>query len=170
MGSRSATSSITALRASSCWTINRSPTWAPKTETSSGFSRRLPRAREPMTDVLRIAPESLAEPAENRFERFKLIGWWDQSRLSRARVVVVGAGALGNEIVKNLALLGVGNLFIADMDRIENSNLSRSVLYREADSGAAKADTAAKAARSIYPEIHAHAFHGNVVYDLGLGV
>src|SRR5947207_239337 len=102
-----------------------------------------------MTDVLRIAPESLAEPAQSRFERFKLIGWWDQSRLSRARVVVVGAGALGNEIVKNLALLGVGNLLIADMDRIENSNLSRAVLYRESDNGTFKASAAARAAKEI---------------------
>src|SRR2546423_8789434 len=123
-----------------------------------------------MTDVLRIAPESLAEPAENRFERFKLIGWWDQSRLRRARVVVVGAGALGNEIVKNLALLGVGNLFVADMDRIENSNLSRSVLYRAADNGAPKATTAARAAHDIYPDIKVQHFNGNVVHDLGLGV
>ena len=123
-----------------------------------------------MTDVLRIAPESLAEPAGNRFERFKLIGWWDQSRLSRARVVVVGAGALGNEIVKNLALLGVGNLFIADMDRIENSNLSRAVLYRESDNGCFKASAAARAAQEIYPAIKVHAFNGNVVHDLGLGV
>src|SRR2546423_2518691 len=123
-----------------------------------------------MTDVLRIAPESLAEPAENRFERFKLIGWWDQSRLSGCRLVVVGAGAQGNEIVKNLALLGVGNLFIADMDRIENSTLSRAVLYRESDNGAFKASAAARAAHEIYPAIKTHPFVGNIVHDLGLGV
>lgn len=75
---------------------------------------------------------------EDRFARFRLIGWWDQQRLSAAKVLVVGAGALGNEIVKNLALLGVGNLLIADLDRIENSNLSRSVLYRAADQGCRK--------------------------------
>src|SRR5439155_17518827 len=123
-----------------------------------------------MTDVLRITPEESTEAADGRFARFKLIGWWDQSRLARARVVVVGAGALGNEIVKNLALLGVGNLFIADMDRIENSNLSRAVLYRESDNGAFKASAAARAAQEIYPAIKVHAFNGNVVHDLGLGV
>src|SRR5256885_10080669 len=123
-----------------------------------------------MTDVWHIAPESLAERAENRCERFKLRGGGAQPRLSRARVVVVGAGALGNEIVKNLALLGVGNLFIADMDRIENSNLSRAVLYRESDNGAFKASAAARAAQEIYPAIKVHAFNGSVVDDLGLGV
>ena len=82
----------------------------------------------------------------------------------------VGAGALGNEIVKNLALLGVGNVLIADMDRIENSNLSRSILYRAEDNGRFKAEAAAEAARNIWPQINAHAFVGNVVYDLGIGV
>jgi adenylyltransferase/sulfurtransferase len=90
--------------------------------------------------------------------------------LRRARVLVIGAGALGNEIVKNLALLGVGNVFVADLDAVENSNLSRSVLFREADCGRAKADVAAERAREIYPEIRVQPFQGNIVYDLGLGV
>jgi len=124
-----------------------------------------------MTDVLRIDPELAAASPEkdDRFHRFKLIGWWDQQRLRRARVLVIGAGALGNEIIKNLALLGVGNVFVADMDRIENSNLSRSVLYRERDNGAFKAAAAAAAARDVYPDIKAHSFVGNIVHDLGLG-
>ena len=123
-----------------------------------------------MTDVLRITEQQAREAADDRFHRFKLIGWWDQQRLRRARVVVIGAGALGNEIVKNLALLGIGNLFIADMDRIENSNLSRSVLYRAGDNGSLKATAAARAASEIYPDVKVHAFNGNVVHDLGLGV
>jgi molybdopterin/thiamine biosynthesis adenylyltransferase len=123
-----------------------------------------------MSPTLRVASEDLASESNDRFHRFRLIGWWDQQRLRNAKALVVGAGALGNEIVKNLALLGWGNLLIADMDRIENSNLSRSVLYREADSGAAKSATAAAAAKSIYPQINVQAFDGNVVYDLGLGV
>ncbi len=85
-----------------------------------------------------------------------------------------GAGnwsrALGNEIVKNLALLGVGNVLIVDMDRIENSNLSRSVLYRASDNGSSKAQAAARAARDIYPAMRAHALDANAVYDLGMGV
>jgi adenylyltransferase/sulfurtransferase len=111
-----------------------------------------------------------AESSEGRFARFELIGWWDQSRLSRARVLVIGAGALGNEIVKNLALLGIGNVFVADRDLVENSNLSRSILFRQADCGRPKAEVAAARAREIYPEIRIQPFHGNVVYDLGLGV
>ena len=122
-------------------------------------------AAAPKGEPLRIDPRE-----DDRFQRFSLISWWDQKRLAAARVLVIGAGALGNEIIKNLALLGVGNLFIADMDRIENSNLSRSVLYRESDNGQPKALVAACAAAEIYPQIKAQHFDGNVVYDLGLGV
>ena len=93
----------------------------------------------------------------------------EQPRLAAGKILVVGAGALGNEIVKNCALLGIGNLLIADMDRIENSNLTRSVLFREADNGQYKAEVACRTARSIYPAIRAHPFIGNVVHDLGLG-
>ncbi|MCC6240785.1 MAG: ThiF family adenylyltransferase [Phycisphaerales bacterium] len=119
--------------------------------------------------TIHISAHEADASQDDRFHRFRLIGWWDQNRLAAARVLVIGAGALGNEIVKNLALLGVGNVLIADMDRIENSNLSRSVLYRQSDNGQPKALVAARAAQSIYPGMKTHAFDGNIVYDLGLG-
>jgi adenylyltransferase/sulfurtransferase len=119
-----------------------------------------------MGDVLHIDPNA----AEDRFTRFRLIAWWDQERLRAARVLVIGAGALGNEIIKNLALLGVGRLFVADRDRIELSNLSRSVLFRESDCGRGKAVVAAERSRDLFPEILVRAFDGNIVYDLGLGI
>ena len=106
---------------------------------------------------------------EDRFARFRLIAWWDQELLARTRVLVIGAGALGNELIKNLALLGVGNLLIADLDAIERSNLSRSVLYRTEDEGRPKALVAARAARQLFPGLRAEAFTGNVTTQLGLG-
>jgi len=110
-------------------------------------------------------------PAEaGRFDRFDAIQWWDQRKLRDARVLVAGAGALGNEIVKNLALLGAGRVMIADMDLVENSNLSRSVLFRQHDSGSYKSDVASSAACDIYPQIKSRSFTGNVVHQLGLGV
>lgn len=106
---------------------------------------------------------------EGRFARLEAIEWWDQSLLTRSRVLVIGAGALGNEVVKNLALLGIGQLAIADMDRVEASNLSRSVLYRESDEGRPKAECAARAARDLFPDIEAHVLDGNILADVGLG-
>ena len=54
-----------------------------------------------MTEVMKLQRVD----SEGRFARFELISWWDQPRLASARVLVVGAGALGNELVKNLALV-----------------------------------------------------------------
>ena len=133
-------------------------------------------------DILRLIPEIIAgavnqsdnlttfDQQEDRFARFKLINWWDQERLNRAKIVIIGSGALGNEIVKNLALLGIGNLFIVDMDNIENSNLSRSILFREKDNGEKKSEVAARIAKDIYPNLNVHWFHGDAINDLGLGV
>ena len=121
-----------------------------------------------MNGVIKIDLAAKAE--ESRFSRFDLIPWWDQGKLARAKVLVIGAGALGNEIVKNLALLGFGNVLIVDFDTVENSNLSRSVLFRHGDNGKRKAEVAVRSAKEIYRDMHAHWFHGNAVYDLGLGV
>jgi len=125
-------------------------------------------------DVIRILePQGHTdspEAGDERFSRFRLISWWDQARLSRARILVAGAGALGNEIIKNLALLGVGNILIADKDRIEDSNLSRSVLFRVEDTGKPKAEVAALAAKAIYPQMNVGHFVGDIVHDLGAGV
>lgn len=106
----------------------------------------------------------------DRYGRFRLISWWRQEKLAAAKVLVVGAGALGNEVLKNLALLGVGHVYIIDYDTIESTNLTRSVLYRESDAGKSKAERAAAAVKSLNPDVKVHAVNGNVVTDLGLGI
>src|SRR5881227_2365197 len=95
---------------------------------------------------MRIAEADLRE---DRFSRLRLIPWWDQSKIVGCRLLVVGAGALGNEILKNAALLGFRKVVVVDLDRIEESNLSRTVLYRDENIGQFKADAAAKAYRSL---------------------
>lgn len=120
-----------------------------------------------MDDVIKLGK---AVCGDGRFSRQELIEWWDQARLERSKVLVIGAGALGNEILKNLALVGIGSVFIADLDRIENSNLARSVLFREDDIGKPKAEVAAARVKAMHPGTRARAFDGNVVHDLGLGV
>lgn len=107
---------------------------------------------------------------EDKYSRLKLISWWEQERLSDAVIMVVGAGAIGNELIKNLALLGVGKILIYDMDIIENTNLTRSVLYRAKDVGRYKADVAAERAREMNSDVGAKAFIANVIDDVGLGV
>jgi molybdopterin/thiamine biosynthesis adenylyltransferase len=107
---------------------------------------------------------------DDRYGRLRLIPWWRQERLASARVLVVGAGALGNEVLKNLALLGVGTVIVIDLDEVEPSNLSRSVLFRLADGGRPKAEVAAERSAEINPEVAFHPIRGDVITDLGLGV
>ena len=100
--------------------------------------------------------------AEGRYDRQELITWWDQAALRSASVLVVGAGALGNEVVKNLALLGVGHLTVVDMDTVSTSNLSRCVLFREGDEGQPKALLVADRARDLNPDVDVDAVVANV--------
>jgi adenylyltransferase/sulfurtransferase len=84
--------------------------------------------------------------------------------------MVLGAGAIGNEVIKLLALTGVGQIVIVDFDRIERSNLTRSVLFRDEDVGEPKAETAARRARQINPDIDVRAINGDLEFEVGLGI
>lgn len=106
----------------------------------------------------------------DRYSRLRLIGWWDQDKIRAAKVLVVGAGAIGNEVLKNLALLGVGRIYAIDLDEIEDSNLTRSILFRHEDCGKSKAIAAAEEVRDINPDVHITPIHGNVITDIGLGL
>lgn len=106
--------------------------------------------------------------ADGRYDRQELITWWDQPTLASASALVVGAGALGNEIAKNLALVGVGAITLLDFDVIEYSNLARCVLFRDEDMGRRKAEVAAEAVKRLNPEIHAVGLHQDI-RAMGLG-
>ncbi|MDP2965044.1 MAG: ThiF family adenylyltransferase [Pelolinea sp.] len=107
---------------------------------------------------------------KDRLGTFQFISWWEREKVENAKIMVVGAGALGNEVIKNLVLMGIGNIFIVDFDEIELANLSRSVLFRESDTGRKKAEVAAARAKEINPNIHVQYFHGDVTAALGLGI
>ena len=117
-----------------------------------------------------MADEVFLIDDDDRYGRFRLISWWRQEKLAAAKVLVVGAVALGNEVLKNLALLGTGFVYLIDYDTIESTNLTRSVLYRSGDAGKPKCERAAAAVRSINPDVKVRAVNGNVLTDLGLGV
>jgi len=112
----------------------------------------------------------ITDPTQDRYAALRLIDWWDQERVQNAHLMVIGAGALGNEVLKNLALLGVGYIFLVDFDTVEASNLTRSVLFRPEDGGRFKAEVAAESLHKINPDVHVQPFCGDVTHDLGLGV
>ena len=110
------------------------------------------------------------EKSEDRYSRLRLIPWWDQAKIESARVLVVGAGALGNEILKNLALMGFFHIVVVDMDRIELSNLSRAILFRSSDVGNYKAEAVAAAYTDLLPEARVQPLVANIMQDCGLGL
>ena len=103
---------------------------------------------------------------------FTLLSWFKKDKVKNARVLVAGAGALGNEVVKDLALFGIGHIFVVDFDQIELSNLTRSVLFREEDaySHAYKAEIVAKRAMEINPQIKVTPIVGNLFSEVGFGI
>jgi adenylyltransferase/sulfurtransferase len=108
--------------------------------------------------------------SEDRYERLAAIDWWDRAKVRQARAVVVGAGALGNEVVKSLALLGWGTIFIVDHDSVDLSNLTRSVFFRDSDVGGWKAEILADRAREANPDCRVVGLAGDARLMLSAGM
>uniref|UniRef100_A0A0D6QW00 E1 ubiquitin-activating enzyme n=1 Tax=Araucaria cunninghamii TaxID=56994 RepID=A0A0D6QW00_ARACU len=117
-----------------------------------------------------LKPEDVA-PLNCRYDaQISVFGRNVQKALEDAKVFVVGAGALGCELLKNLALMGVssgnkGKLTITDDDVIEKSNLSRQFLFRDWNIGQAKSTVAATAATAINPNLRVEALQNRVSPD-----
>ncbi|MDB5101225.1 MAG: moeB2 [Cyanobacteria bacterium RYN_339] len=81
------------------------------------------------------------------------VGPEGQARLGRASVLCVGTGGLGSPAALYLAAAGIGRLGLVDADVVDVSNLHRQILFRTADVGLSKVETAAAALRALNPEI-----------------
>ncbi|KAJ7964236.1 putative Ubiquitin-activating enzyme E1 [Quillaja saponaria] len=107
-------------------------------------------------------------PLNSRYDaQISVFGSKLQKKLEDAKVFIVGSGALGCELLKNVALMGVscgnqGKLTITDDDVIEKSNLSRQFLFRDWNIGQAKSTVAASAAASINPRLNIEALQNRV--------
>ena len=112
----------------------------------------------------------ITDPDTDRYHTFSYISWWKQEVVRDATALVIGTGALGNEVLKNLTLMGIGHLVICDFDTIEDGNLSRSVLFRASDRGRRKVDAAAERIKELNPDVDVKTWHGDINFEMGLGV
>jgi molybdopterin/thiamine biosynthesis adenylyltransferase len=117
---------------------------------------------------MNIQSTTAGHPPPDRYCRHRLIDGFDQDRLAGVDVIVIGAGAVGNEVLKNLALLGVGRIEIHDFDLIEIHNLTRSILFHEGLIGRPKAEAAAEACSRIDPNVSARGYAGDFRDRLGV--
>ncbi len=97
----------------------------------------------------------------DRYRRHEQIDWFSQDAVRSSRIVVVGAGAIGNEVVKNLALLGVGSVDVYDFDQVEEHNLTRSVFLRDSDIGESKATAVVRRASEVDASVRLRAIEGD---------
>lgn len=114
-------------------------------------------------DVIDILPSKLDDNLDNsnnlnkisRYDsQIKILGKTVQKKLEETKVFIVGAGAIGCEHLKNYAMMGIKNIVITDMDRIEKSNLNRQFLFRTTDIGKFKSYAARDAIKNMNPDIN----------------
>ncbi|KAL4013263.1 SUMO-activating enzyme subunit 2 [Cucumis melo var. makuwa] len=84
------------------------------------------------------------------------------SAIKGAKVLMVGAGGIGCELLKTLALSGFQDIHIIDMDTIEVSNLNRQFLFRKSHVGLSKAKVARDAVLRFRPHVSITSYHANV--------
>ncbi|KAL6299391.1 hypothetical protein BKA93DRAFT_807192 [Sparassis latifolia] len=84
------------------------------------------------------------------------------ARLSTTKVLLVGAGGIGCELLKNIVLTGFGDITLLDLDTIDLSNLNRQFLFKKKDVKQSKALVAAKTASAFNPNVRITPIHANI--------
>ncbi|GAA5906369.1 hypothetical protein JCM8208_003532 [Rhodotorula glutinis] len=129
-------------------------------------------------DALEALPDTLpteddcapSSPPARHDGQIAVFGRAFQRKLENNRQFLVGAGAIGCEMLKNWAMMGVatgpeGHIHVTDLDTIEKSNLNRQFLFRPKDVGSFKSEAARRAAMEMNP-----ALEGKIdVYKLAVG-
>lgn len=104
----------------------------------------------------------LCKPIGSRYDgQIAVFGTEYQNKIANLKQFLVGAGAIGCEMLKNWAMIGLGSgpegkIWVTDMDSIERSNLNRQFLFRADDVGQMKSDCAAKAVQRMNPDLEGH--------------
>ncbi|WP_170562905.1 HesA/MoeB/ThiF family protein [Ruegeria atlantica] len=127
----------------------------------------------------RAAPQSAEETAmpsdnfsETELERYarhivlRELGGPGQKKMKQARVLVVGAGGLGAPALQYLAAAGVGTIGVIDDDIVENANLQRQVIHRDADIGMPKVFSAQQAMQAQNPNVVVLPYHRRLTDEI----
>jgi ubiquitin-activating enzyme E1 len=128
------------------------------------------------TDLSKVSEEDCKVVGSRYDGQVAVFGNIFQKRLGALKYFIVGAGAIGCELLKNFAMMGIGaaeggQITITDMDLIEKSNLNRQFLFRPSDVQRPKSVCAAKAVRHMNPAVTVVAHENRVgqeterVYD-----
>lgn len=118
-------------------------------------------ALESLPKSVSLSPEECT-PTGTRYDRqIAVLGKSFQQKLVDSKLFLVGSGAIGCEMLKNWAMMGVstgpkGKITVTDMDSIEKSNLNRQFLFRPKDLGGFKSDVAAAAVAEMNPDLKGH--------------
>ncbi|KAK9455417.1 hypothetical protein V1511DRAFT_352428 [Dipodascopsis uninucleata] len=119
-------------------------------------------------DSLESLPENFSRNAEttapngSRYDgQIAVLGREFHEKIRNMKQFLVGSGAIGCEMLKNWALMGLGTgpngkIVVTDMDSIERSNLNRQFLFRPGDVGQQKSEVAARAVVAMNPELEGH--------------
>jgi len=113
-------------------------------------------------------PASEFQPQNSRYDgQIAVLGRTLQDKINKLKYFLVGSGAIGCEMLKNWAMMGVashetGLVHVTDMDTIEKSNLNRQFLFRSSDLEQLKSETAAKAVTKMNPQFHVKAYSNRV--------
>ncbi len=136
--------------------------------------RRKTEAREAADDAREalsqdLAPPTLSETELHRYARhifLREIGGAGQTRLRRARVLVIGAGGLGAPALQYLAAAGVGTLGVVDDDVVDATNLQRQVIHGEATLGQPKVFSAQAAIANLNPHVTVRPYHRKLTEEI----
>ena len=105
----------------------------------------------------------------NRYARhivMREVGGQGQKVLKEAKVLVVGAGGLGSPVLQYLAASGVGTIGVIDDDVVDNANLQRQVIHRDADIGLAKVFSAQVAMMAQNPYVTVRPYERRLTEDI----
>lgn len=103
--------------------------------------------------------EEQCKPTGSRYDgQIAVFGKEYQEKLGNVKEFLVGAGAIGCEMLKNWAMMGLGagpngKIWVTDNDQIEKSNLNRQFLFRPTDVGKLKSVAAATAVQAMNPDL-----------------